>query len=443
MNEVPSPVSADADADADTRRAAARALATQGRASEAEQAFAALLRDVPDDVDALNFLAIRAHGRGQPDEALRLLAHAQRTHPDDATTLINLGTLYREQGRLEEAFSTMQRGTQLAPDIAAARLRLGEILQALGRTAEALPVYFGAVMTAQGRGQWLSHETTAEEVRPLVRHAMRVLVQGRRALFLALLEPLRERHGGAALARVEKCLAIYLGDLPATYPEPAQRPKFLYFPDLPAPRFFAHELFPWYAALEAQTDAIREEMRRVLAEDAGFEPFLGHVDDHAQLHDHLRGERGPPAWDAFFFYRHGRRHDANAARCPRTTAALDAAPLCRVREHAPEVCFSVLTPGSHILPHHGVTNTRVVTHLPLVVPAGDLALNVGGEPVRWQEGRCFSFDDTFEHEAWNRSDEPRVVMLLDAWNPYLTAIEREAVAALTGGIGDFNRAAGI
>jgi aspartate beta-hydroxylase len=106
------------------------------------------------------------------------------------------------------------------------------------------------------------------------------------------------------------------------------------------------------------------------------------------------------------------------------------------------VCFSVLTPGSHILPHHGVTNTRIVTHLPLVVP-GDCALVVGGETRRWQEGECFSFDDTFEHEAWNRSTDTRVVMLLDAWNPYLTDIEREAMTALIGGIGDFNRAAGV
>jgi aspartate beta-hydroxylase len=70
-------------------------------------------------------------------------------------------------------------------------------------------------------------------------------------------------------------------------------------------------------------------------------------------------------------------------------------------------------------------------------------LHVSGETMRWQEGRCFTFDDTFEHEAWNRSSETRVVVLLDVWNPYLTEVEREAVAALTAGIGDFNREAGL
>jgi aspartate beta-hydroxylase len=98
----------------------------------------------------------------------------------------------------------------------------------------------------------------------------------------------------------------------------------------------------------------------------------------------------------------------------------------------------VLRPGSHILPHRGVTNTRLVTHLPLIVPA-DCALRVGGEVHAWQEGRCVTFDDTFEHEAWNRSGDTRVVLILDSWNPDLDEAERVAVADLVGAIGDFNR----
>jgi aspartate beta-hydroxylase len=425
------------------QRAQALALAAQGRLDEAARAFDALLHEDPDDADALNFLAVRAHGAGRADEALGLLEQAHAAHPDGATTLVNLGVLQRERGRLAEACAALAEALRLDPQLYVARLRLGEVLGAMGRVHEALPAFFGAIMAAQERGEWLGDASTPPPLRPLVKHAMRVVGAGRPALFRALLAPLRERHGGAALARVEKCLAIYLGSLRADFPDPAQRPKFLYFPGLPTTRVFDRTLFPWYAALEAQTASIRTEMLAVLAADQGFEPFLGHVEDHAQLKDLLRGENGTPAWNAFFFHRHGVRNDANAARCPRTMAALDGVPLCRIRDHAPEVCFSVLTPGSHILPHRGVTNTRVVTHLPLVVPEGDLALHVSGHIQRWEEGRCFSFDDTFEHEAWNRSGETRVVVLLDAWNPYLTPIECEAVATLTAGIGDFNRAAGL
>lgn len=429
--------------DLDARRRAARALAEQGRLAEAERAFALLLRDAPDDPDALNFLALCAHGRGRADEALRLLEHARAAHAEDALTLGNLGVLYREQGRLPEAYAALTDALRLQPDAFVSRLRLGETLQALGRDAEALPAYFGAIVAAQRHGAWLDDASTPPPLRPLVRHAMRFVAAGRRRLFFALLAPLRERHGGAALGRVEKSLAMYLGDQPIVYAQPRQRPKFLYFPDLPSPRWFERELFPWYAALEAETPAIRAEMLAVLTQSRGFEPFLGAIDDPQMLREQLRGDGRAPAWDAYFFYRHGVRHDEHARDCPRTAAALDAAPLCRIREHAPEVCYSVLAPGTHILPHYGVTNTRVVTHLPLLVPDGDLALTVGGEPRRWQEGVCFSFDDTYEHEAWNRSGEVRVVMLLDAWNPYLTEVERDALTQLIGAIGDFSRAAGV
>lgn len=423
------------------RRDAARVLADQGRVAEAEQAFTTLLSDAPDDSDALNYLAICAHGRRQFDVAVALLERASRAHPDDAVTLINLGTLQRERGHLDEAYAAMKRSTELAPDIFASRLRLGEVLQALGRPAEALPIYFGAITAAQRTGIWLSDATTSPPLRPLVQHAMRTVASGCRDLFLQLLQPLRERHGAAALLRVEKSLAIYLGNVKPDYPDPRQRPKFLYFPDLPTQPSFDRELFPWYAALEAQTAVIRTEMLSAMADGGGFEPFLGHVDDQQRLQEYLHNERDNPSWNAFFFYRNGERYEANALRCPGTAAALDAVPLCRIREHAPEVCFSVLTPGSHIKPHQGVTNTRLVTHLPLIVP-DDCALVVGGETHQWEEGVCFTFDDTFMHEAWNRSADTRVVVLMDVWNPYLTEIERMAVTELTGAIGDFNRSAG-
>ena len=156
----------------------------------------------------------------------------------------------------------------------------------------------------------------------------------------------------------------------------------------------------------------------------------------------LAGGTGAPSWNGFYFWRHGERRDANHALCPRTSAALEALPLVRIRGNAPEVMFSVLTPGTHILPHRGVTNTRVVCHLPLVVPE-DCALVVGGEPRAWREGEAVAFDDTYEHEAWNRGSRTRVVLIIDVWNPHLTAAERDAVAALAEVMGDFNKAAGI
>ncbi len=110
----------------------------------------------------------------------------------------------------------------------------------------------------------------------------------------------------------------------------------------------------------------------------------------------------------------------------------------RIREHAPEICFSILAPGTHIKPHHGVTNARIVVHMPLVVPEG-CTLTVGGDPRHWREGHAWAFDDTFLHDARNASGQTRVILLMDAWNPHLTEAERTAVTEVVEGIGEFNR----
>jgi aspartate beta-hydroxylase len=151
--------------------------------------------------------------------------------------------------------------------------------------------------------------------------------------------------------------------------------------------------------------------------------------------ENLRGAEVAPSWNGYYFYRHGERREENCAACPRTAAALDALPLIRIREHGPEVMFSVFTAGTHLLPHRGVTNARAVSHLPLIVPP-DCALSVGGEVHAWREGRVLVFDDTYEHEAWNRSGRVRVVLIADVWNPHLTEIERAAVSELIAAIGD-------
>ena len=117
-------------------------------------------------------------------------------------------------------------------------------------------------------------------------------------------------------------------------------------------------------------------------------------------------------------------------------------PLVHIHEQAPEILFSVLTPGSHIQPHTGVTNARLVAHLALIVPSG-CAIRVGERTRGWEEGRGFVFDDTHEHEAWNEGDQTRVVLILDVWNPYLTDFEREAFSALVLAIGEFHSACGL
>lgn len=425
-------------------RERARAAWQRGELAPAEQAFLQLLESVPDDVEALQFVAERQLERGNLQRSIELLAAAQRAQPRDAAVLHRLGELQMVAGDLKPAIEHLRHALQLAPGMFVARLRLGVALEQSGHHHQAMLAYLGAIDTAQTQGRWLSDDTTAAGLRDAVKHATRFVAAGRRELFDAIIEPLRQRYGRSELARVDACLSIYLGEHAAELPDSRQRPKFLYFPGVPSQTFYPRDRFPAHAQLEAAVEVIREELRCVLAQARDeLVPFLGATSSEAVAAQLLAASgTQKAAWDAFFFYRHGVRHDAQCARCPHTSELLDSMPLVRVREHAPETLFSVLRPGTHILPHRGVTNTRLVTHLPLIVPP-DCALRVGGETHVWQAGRCVTFDDTFEHEAWNHSDCDRVVLIVDSWNPDLSDVEQAAVADLVAAIGDFNNASKI
>ena len=428
-------------ADAAPLREQAIAALERGDLALAERRFTRLLEAQPDDVEALQFLATRQLAGGNVVRALELLHAAQDIQPRDGAILHCLGEAHMLAGDLGAATDCLRQGLAVAPGMFVARLRLGSALEQQGHRHAAMLAYFNAIDDAQAQGRWLSDATTAPGVREAVKHAARYVAAGRRELFEAVMEPLRERYGRAEMARVDQCLAIYLHEQPAPLPDARQAPKFLYFPGIPSQTFYPRARFPAQARLEAAVDMIRAELRAVLthAQDV-LVPFLG-APSAAAVAAQLLAASGPQdaAWDAFFFYRHGARDDAHCAQCPRTIEVLDAMPLVRVRDHAPETLFSVLRPGTHILPHRGVTNTRLVTHLPLIIPR-DCALRVGGETHVWEEGRCVTFDDTFEHEAWNHSTQTRVVLILDSWNPDLSAAEQAAVTDLVAAIGDFNRA---
>ncbi|HEX4480048.1 MAG TPA: aspartyl/asparaginyl beta-hydroxylase domain-containing protein [Rudaea sp.] len=343
------------------------------------------------------------------------------------------------QDRAVEALTIYEGVLEARPKFFLGRLYYGRTLEILQRPREATLNYYRAINDAQQKGRWLSPETTAPALHELVVYAMKFIDTERRRLFEEALAPVRERASLDEFARIDECLAIYLLEQKPAYPDARQRPKFLYVPGIAATAYFARALFPWYADLERETATIRDELLGLLGDGHNFEPFLA-FDSPEQVPHFLGGEK--PNWNAFFFYRHGRRYDENCARCPVTTAILERLPLVRIPEHAPEICFSVLTPDTHILPHHGSTNARLVTHLPLIVPS-DCEIRVGGEPHVWEEGRCITFDDTFEHEAWNRSDKTRAVLIVDGWNPHLTSIEREALTVLIAAIRAFNREAGV
>jgi aspartyl/asparaginyl beta-hydroxylase (cupin superfamily) len=136
-------------------------------------------------------------------------------------------------------------------------------------------------------------------------------------------------------------------------------------------------------------------------------------------------------WTAIHLLFRGERVAANARHCPQTMALLAELQQPQIPGASPNAMFSLLAPNTVIPSHVGVNNARLVCHLPLIVPEG-CWFRVGAETRYWKRGEIFVFDDTIEHEAMNPSDELRVVLIFDVWHPDLSAVERDAVAALIG-----------
>jgi aspartyl/asparaginyl beta-hydroxylase (cupin superfamily) len=114
-------------------------------------------------------------------------------------------------------------------------------------------------------------------------------------------------------------------------------------------------------------------------------------------------------------------------------AALAEIPMPRIQGRAPIAMLSVLRPGTHIPPHNGMLNTRLICHLPIIAPQG-CRLRVGNEIRTVEVGRTMIFDDSIEHEAWNDGDATRVVLLFEIWRPELDDAEKAALTSLFGAI---------
>ena len=210
----------------------------------------------------------------------------------------------------------------------------------------------------------------------------------------------------------------------------------MYFPYLPVIEFYERSDFPWLASIEAATDDIREELVSVLSDgDEVLEPYMSHGRGGSQ-ESRLRHLHESRRWGVYFLWREGVAYPEHIERCPRTVAALESWPRCEVAGCSPTAVFSILDARTRIPPHTGVNNTRLVVHLPLIVPPG-CGFRVGAEQREWEPGKALIFDDTIEHEAWNDSDTLRAVLILDIWNPALSVAERELVHTAITGVNEF------
>jgi aspartate beta-hydroxylase len=401
-------------------------LALQGgRPDEAARAWALVQQLAPGHPRALFHLGQHRLHHGDAAGARTLLEQAAAGDPNSPVIPFNLSAAARAMGDGAGELAALERALAIDPYFFPALLAKAMYLERIGQARQAARVYKDVLTIAPPvPEEWMKQ--------PLER-ARAVVDANAKALddFLETRLAAARAKAGEPTNRFDECKDILTGARPLQI----QRPTMLNFPRLPAVPFYDRNDFPWLADVEAATGTIREEFLSLLREDArSFEAYVNHPDgvplnQWAELNH-------SPRWSAYFLWENGLRNDAHCARCPRTAAVLGKVPMASVPGAAPAAFFSTLAPKTRIPPHTGVTNIRLIVHVPLIVPEG-CWYRVGNERREWRPGEALIFDDTIEHEAWNGSDRLRAVLIFDIWNPHLTPGERDLVCALLAGYKDF------
>ncbi len=413
--------------------ASANRLAAEGRLADADALFSRVLEAAPEHPLALRFKAFQALEAGQHPIAEGFLRRLIACAPDDAWAWYNLALAVYSQDRFDDALAALDESLKHDHEQPTAWLYRGILLQDFKRHDDAVISFLRGVKIAEKHG--LVPEDP--DMQRLMQHASAVVAFELNSRLDAALAPVIDRFGAEAVARIRKGADIFVGKRPFEGAHPLWRPSLFYVPDLTPRMFFEREEFPWTAQVEAATAEIRDEMRAVLEDGEGLKPYVNHAAGTHQARTWASINQSKD-WSTFHFFRHGERYDENCRRCPRTAELLDSLDLNRVPGYGPEAMFSVLRPHTRIPAHYGSVNGRVIVHLPLVVPENCGALRVGDQQRAWTEGELMMFDDSFQHEAWNDSDETRVVLIFDSWNPQLSAAEREGFSEVLQAAQRFN-----
>lgn len=265
-------------------------------------------------------------------------------------------------------------------------------------------------------------------LKPMLQRAESFLAASQKRFERHMLDSLRE-SGLTGGARIENAIELLLGKKQLYL----QQPSSFYFPGLPQKQFYERSEFDWIGAIEAKIPEMRSELLSILADGQDFSPYVESSTDRPHAANPLINN---PSWGAYYFWKNGEIVEEHAARCPATMAALELAPMPRIDKRSPIALWSLLKPGTHIKPHHGLLNTRLICHVPMIIPE-NCALRVGNDTRSWKDGEALIFDDSIEHEAWNRSQEPRVVLLFEIWRPEISIAEREALTIIFETINEY------
>ena len=403
-----------------------------GREQDALGFWAQILAIDPNHGRTLTTMGQHAFRKGDLQSAHTAFQRVVDTDGSDPQHWISLALVCRKLNDEERETNAIQGALTVDPSDLLALILRANLLERQGKTRKAALAY-GAVATVAPPLNRLN-----PDLRPAVVHAVeyRDKYNQECGVFMdQYLDSHYRQYSGEKLDRFRDSLDFMLGRKKRF----DSQPMLYYVPQLTPIEFFDRGDFPWLDLIEAATDEIRNEFLQVLDVDEGFTPYITYPAD-VPLNQWVELNNSPN-WSAFHLLKDGKAVPQNADKCPLTMELLRGAPQPDQPGRTPTAMFSLLKPTTRIPPHTGVSNARLVTHLPLIIPEG-CGFRVGNSTREWVPGKAWVFDDTIEHEAWNNSEKLRVVLIFDIWHPHLTLAERAMITAMTVGINTFSNDAG-
>ena len=371
--------------------------------------------------------AVAALQAGDSKKAREVFERVVATDKADTSSWLGLAFACAQLGDNSATLAAVNKSLELDPRNIRAIIFKADHLEHQGESRQALERYEHALRLAAKAGE------LPDDVKQGLQRAKQACARKDEEYKSFLIEKMKAGgfSPGPDSRRFQQSLDIILHSKETFY----QEPRRYYFPGLPQIQFYEREQFDWIEEIEAATNDIRRELSRVMSGRSKFKPYLQTDATHLNQEDESLVNSND--WGALFLWDYGRLVPENAKLFPKTIKTLEAAPLPAISGQAPMALFSKLTPGTRIPPHNGLLNTRLICHLPIIVPENCGALRVGNEERPWVEGEMLIFDDSMEHEAWNTSEEERVVLLFEVWRPEISDEERRLVSTMLEAVKEY------
>lgn len=415
----------------------AQGLASEGRTIEAESAFHKVLAMDSEQPHALRFLARAAIARGDAGSAIEWLNRLAAINREDIGVLIELGIAYRIADRFDASRYVFERILELSEGRdTTSRLLLANVLEMDERPELALTHYFRAILDAQRSGRWLEEKSTEDSLRPLVVHAMQYVSEGRRAHFQAAIQPFREDPFSKELDRIDRSLDIYLRESDERPPNPLQKPTLLYVPQLGSSPVIDIARFDWLAAFKKGIAEIDGEIEACIEPSNQVSASTFSSMDVEKV-ENRRTFIGVSSASRTRIYHNSIPLERIRKKSPKLLALLAGTPLVNITPLGPDAEIIALAPAVHASSPPGKSNSRCVAVIALS-GSQRVEVTIGPESRSLMDGDALVFDSSFGVEYFNDGKSDARLLAFEIWHPSLTSLEREALAALTSAIVNFD-----